>query len=196
MTNEVTVRLGSVRDVPAIVKLQAEHQLKDWSNLEGRNGFLISGYSATEVEELVQSDGFVLIATSQEHRPVGYLIATSGQSYQRRHPTTAVVWESREGSREIVRTFDSGAFTYLDQVAVAREFSGQGVGTSLLRAALAKNVRSLLFSAVIDKPWRNERSHRVFEKAGFVAVGRLVTPNYRGFASLESTLFVAGAGGL
>jgi hypothetical protein len=194
MDQEWVIRQGSRLDLPAVLQLQGEHQLNSWMDANGRHGFLVSGYSAPELEDLLDSRGLLLVATSQAGVPVGFLIASSGESYLRRHPKTQVVWSHDARTGVLAARFSSGDFRYLDQMAVARASFGTGLGTELLRRAISLDPGNLCFGAVISKPVRNERSHIVFRKAGLVEVGSLITPKYRGFDSLESTLFASTEG--
>ena len=187
------------KDFEGIAAIQAElaiaFQLLAAGERESSTGFLISAYKAENFRDFLRREGLILAARSAESGAlIGYLLANSGATFLANHPATTLQWEDEASLRTHGPAYASGAFTYLDQIGVARSFHGTGVARELHRHFL-KRVPTPILAAVVQAPIRNTRSTVFFKKLGYFQIGMFHTAELKGLRDVRSAVLALAAAG-
>ena len=127
-----------------------------------QSGFLTVQMTPQYLIEFLQTGRF-LIAVHQD-QIVGYLLLDQIEQYL--HWAEGKRFDS-EWDLQTLQTMG-----YIDQIAVAREFAKQGVGTALINSAKKLSERGLL-TDILSAPYRNEASLRFFTARGFANIGTM-----------------------
>lgn len=119
------------------------------------------------------SSGHVIV-DERDGRIAGMLVAYAGDDAQRLDEPFLQRMNRDFGTaeREIVREGMDGEY-YLDALAVAEDYRGQGIAKALMAAA-EKRARALGFerTALIVESY-NERAHGIYLRSGYVEAGSL-----------------------
>ena len=149
-----TIRAFKPDDLPAL------HTI----NVAGEPG--VGAVSEAQLLAIIKA-GNCLVATNDRHAPTGFLLTLgpdadyTSQNYH---------WFNTR--------YES--FAYVDRIAVAEAARGQGVGTSLYKAAFQSHTRrALLIGCEVNTAPPNPGSMRFHKSLGFNEVGaHAFTPDY------------------
>ncbi len=155
---------------------------------ESDSGFLISAYKPEDFKKFIQLGGIILGARqSVNGRLAGYLLGNSGQTFLANHPDTQLRWDTPEQKAQYGQNFESGRFTYLDQIGVARVLHGTGIARKLHQHFLAFAERPIL-AAIVQEPLRNKRSIEFFLRLGYRQIGTFYTAEFKGLQDVVSAV--------
>jgi ribosomal protein S18 acetylase RimI-like enzyme len=160
---------------------------------ESDTGFLISAYKPEDFRTFIERGGSLLCAR-QNHgsRPIGYLLANSGETFLENHPSTQIFWDNKQSESQHGRVYSFGSFTYLDQIGVALALHGLGIARQLHRHFLESAERPIL-AAVVQEPLRNARSTAFFMKLGYRQIGTFYTAELKGLRDVRSAVLALPA---
>lgn len=180
-----------------VQKIQVEHQIAQNLISKGEtraeNGFLMASYSEGDFEKFLKDGGRIFVAKASA-RIVGYLLANPGSIIRRDYPNTVIHWVDDAAKKIYGRDYEDGRFSYLDQIGVAGENSGRGIGRALMESYLGTVHEPMVLSAVLREPLCNVRSHDFFEKAGYSIIGEFHTPELKGLKDVKSSVFCKRTG--
>jgi predicted GNAT superfamily acetyltransferase len=183
---------ANAQDLGDLATIQAElaiaFKLLASGTRESDTGFLISAYKPEDFRSFIERGGSLLCAR-QRHgsRPIGYLLANSGETFLANHPSTQLFWDNEQSENQYSRVYSSGSFTYLDQIGVALALHGRGIARQLHRHFLGSAAGPIL-AAVVQEPLRNARSTAFFVKLGYRQIGTFYTAELKGLRGVRSAV--------
>lgn len=151
------------------------------SDVDRRNGFLISVFDRNELKALLCSGGKLLLLKSSE-KLVGYALLTKVSEF------TDLFGPGTHGHFSAAASIDYSNLTYLYQIAVDPQLAGQGLGRRLVDQSKQLAPTGLITDVLIE-PLNNARSASLFELNGFIEKGTLVLEAYRDFGQLKSKVY-------
>lgn len=152
--NAISIRLASRDDIAAIQRI----------NEMGQPG--VSQLTAGELEAVATGATHCWVAVDAEQTVVGYLIAyRESDAYDGEE----FIWFQRRYH----------SFLYVDEIAVAEDMRGRGIGERLYQAAIgsARGLDALVCEVNLEPP--NPGSLRFHTRLGFVEVGQMKTEDGR-----------------
>lgn len=153
-------------------------------------GFLVTQMTHSDLKDLLRDGKILGICDGSGSGDVlaGYLILTPLSSltqYTERYDLSLAI--SRSDWDCFMASSDR---YYVEQIAVAKSYAKQGIGTALLQASQKLSPQGLM-AAILFEPYNNRASYALFTQKGhFDAVGSLDLKDYPGFRDLKSSMMM------
>ena len=141
----IRIRKATKSDLPVIGKLLAE-LIHAMDNTEG----IDIGIAFKTCEHLVNGAGPHFLVATAEAIPVGFINLAVRQTILHRSPSATI-----------------------DELVVAKEYQGKGVGKQLVLAAIEECKRLGCCEVEVSTEKRNEKARRFYKKCGFEEKGML-----------------------
>lgn len=183
---------SSAQDLEDVAAIQAElaiaFDLLAAGARESNTGFLISAYKPEHFRDFLGRNGIILGARqTRGGRLVGYLLGNSGETFIANHPSTKLHWDTDQVEFQYGPNYQSGRFTYLDQIGIARALHGTGIARELHRHFLSL-VEKPILAAIVQEPIQNTRSTAFFKKLGYHQIGMFHTAELKGLRDVRSAV--------
>lgn len=173
----ICIRKATEKDAPFVALAMAEaiglnlmQQMGKGENCKD-NALLEQLQQAVLRTDTLYSWNHTLIAENEEGQSVGALIAYNGEDYKQLRATTFELIRS-------ILTFDpekmdhetqAGEY-YLDSIAVLPHFRNQGIGSTLIRHAIAQGKKRKKRCVLACDP-ENQKAKTLYERLGFTHEG-------------------------
>lgn len=151
-----------------------------------RRGFLLSGYSHSDLVDQLKNGGGLYMASDHES-VLGYLLHYPWKQFKKYNPQTQTrLISDTESGRDF---FEDSDIIYLSQIGVRLGSHGHGVASFLLHQFELDKKGVCVVAAIVKQPLENRRSTAFFSHKGYVEIGELFTPKFGGVNNLASRLF-------
>jgi len=160
----LSIEQATIDHLPSVVALARSWQLDNLPVGEDRSqGFFIAGWELREYQTFVEKAEYFSVVT-EVMKLAGFAVAYS-QRHARLDP-----WLHRELTPHIAE------YLLIEQMCVAPEWVGRGVGTSLMRHMLNLHANGAVISEITREPL-NEASVNLHKRFGFTPLLELTRPN-------------------
>lgn len=181
----VQVHSAIKENLSAILDISNEHLTS-----HPAEGFLIKRYSIEELETSIDNiSEHLLVAETQEQEIVGFLKL---QRSEERSVLENLKWHDDELKREFETEFKSGSenISYIEQLAVRKDYLRRGIGSILYKAVFNKHPNMLFYCFIVMKPFKNQASLDFHLKLGFKEAAWFRSAEFCGLKDYESTMLI------
>jgi ribosomal protein S18 acetylase RimI-like enzyme len=160
----MSIEQATLDHLPSVVALARSWQLDNLPISEDRSqGFFIAGWELHEYQNFLDKAEYFYVVTE------GAKLAGFGVAYSQRHAHLDP-WLHRELMPHVAE------YMLFEQLCIAPEWVGRGVGTSVMRHMLNLHGHATVISEVTREPL-NEASVNMHKRLGFTPLLELTRPN-------------------
>lgn len=172
---------GRIDHIPACLEIARSVALQDGSSAQ--HGFLLSGGTDESYRELFD-DAIVRLAVL-DGEVAGFLSVTDKSSSHFQELITALATVQWQSPLNLGRP----DLFYIDKIAVHPKYHRRGVAKALYAQVFGEFSDAHFFTALVEKPLRNEASEHFHLKLDFKRIGTFAAADCFGFDQYQSGIY-------